>query len=142
MLMLPWALAGYEADRWSLWALSRLETVSIMVWTGQQPRPGCRAHHLPELNDVEEMLIARAHVHVQVRQIRGQQYQYSGHTVCFKQNTQKICNKLPLVLKDLNIIPLKPASGQASEIWAKARVVVYAQKWHTWDQFNVWVPCW
>jgi hypothetical protein len=51
---------------------------------------GAVPDHLPELNDVEEMLIARAHVHVQVRQIRGQQYQYSGHTVCFMQNTQKI----------------------------------------------------
>jgi ATP-dependent DNA helicase PIF1 len=76
---------------------------------------GAVPDHLPELNDVEEMLIARAHVHVQVRQIRGQQYQYAGHTVCFMQNTQKIYNKLPLMPKDLNIILLKPASGQASD---------------------------
>jgi hypothetical protein len=61
------------------------------------------------------MLIAWAHVHVQVRQIRGQQYQYSGHTVCFMQNIQKLYNKLPLIPKDLDIILLKPASGQASD---------------------------
>jgi ATP-dependent DNA helicase PIF1 len=61
------------------------------------------------------MLIARAHVGVQVRRIGGQQYQYSSHTVCFIQNTQKIYNKLPLTPKDLNIILLKPASGQASD---------------------------
>ena len=52
---------------------------------------------------------------MQVRQVRGQQYQYSGHTVCYMQNTQKVYNKLPLVPKDLNILLLKPATGQASD---------------------------
>jgi hypothetical protein len=79
---------------------------------------GAVPDHLPELNDVEEMFIARAHVHVQVRQIRDQQYQYSGHTVCFMQNTQKLYNKLPLMSKDLDIILLKPASGQESDMAA------------------------
>ena len=45
--------------------------------------------HLPVLNDVEEMLIAR-HTHLQVRQVKGQQYRYTGHTVHFMQDTVKV----------------------------------------------------
>ena len=77
--------------------------------------------HLPALSEVEEMLIARAHVHVQVRQIRGQQYQYSGHTVSFMQNTQKLYTKLPLKPKELNILLLKPASGNDDDSWGIKR---------------------
>lgn len=67
--------------------------------------------HLPELSEIEEMLIARAHVHIQLRKIKGQQLKYSGHTVTFMQNTQKIFTKLPLLPRDVDIILLKPAAG-------------------------------
>jgi hypothetical protein len=66
---------------------------------------------LPVLSEVEEMLIARAHVHVQVKQVQGQQLKYTGHTVNFMQNTQKIYYKLPLLPTELDIVLLKPASG-------------------------------
>lgn len=61
------------------------------------------------------MLIARAHVHVQVRQIKGQQFSYSGHTVNFMQNVTKVYRKLPLLPSDLDIILLKPASESGSD---------------------------
>ena len=70
---------------------------------------------LPQLTDIEEMLIARAHVHVQVYMIKDHQYKYSGHTVTFMQNTQKLYNKLPLLLEDLDILILKPATHSSEQ---------------------------
>lgn len=40
--------------------------------------PGEVPPHLPKLSQVQEMLIARAHVHVEAKRIRGHQYQYTG----------------------------------------------------------------
>jgi uncharacterized protein DUF6570 len=45
--------------------------------------PGEVPEHLPALSQVEEMLIARVHLHLEAKRIRGLQYQYTGHTVCF-----------------------------------------------------------
>ena len=59
--------------------------------------------HLPVLTDIEEMTIARIHTHIQVRQIKGQQYKYSGHTINFMQNTKKLYTKLPLLPSDLDV---------------------------------------
>ena len=71
--------------------------------------------HLPELNDVEETLIAPVHTHLQVRQVKGQQYRYTGHTVHFMQDTVKVHNRLPVTPEQLDIVLLKPASGAAEE---------------------------
>ncbi|KOS39091.1 hypothetical protein ACN38_g10077 [Penicillium nordicum] len=38
---------------------------------------------LPELTQVEEILISRVHVFIEVRLIRGQQYRYQGHVIHF-----------------------------------------------------------
>ena len=51
--------------------------------------PGTVSKHLPILTEVEEMIIARVYVHLQVARVRGQQYQYTKHVVCFGQNTPK-----------------------------------------------------
>jgi hypothetical protein len=49
--------------------------------------PGDMPAHLPELTQVEEMIIARSHVQMMVHRYRGHQYHYSGHCVSFMQNT-------------------------------------------------------
>ena len=51
---------------------------------------GSLPHNLPSSSEIEEILIARAHVHVQVRQIKGQQFFYSGYTVNFMLNATKV----------------------------------------------------
>lgn len=51
--------------------------------------PGAVPSYLP-LYIAEGMLIARAHVHMHFRRMRGCQYKYSGHVVNFMQNTAKI----------------------------------------------------
>jgi hypothetical protein len=68
--------------------------------------------HLRALSDVEEMLIARAHVHRQIARVRGHQYQYTGHVVCFAQNTPKVWHQLPLLPRELDIVILKPAAAE------------------------------
>lgn len=60
--------------------------------------------NLPSLSEIEEILITEAHVHVQIRQIKGQQFSYSGHIVNFMQNVTKVYQKLPLLPSDLDII--------------------------------------
>jgi hypothetical protein len=44
---------------------------------------------LPILTAVEELLITRVYVYLQVVRIRGQQHRYTGHVCCFGQNTPK-----------------------------------------------------
>jgi len=50
--------------------------------------PGSIPEHLPALTQVEEMLIARVHVFIEVRQVRGQQYKYTGHVINFLQDVE------------------------------------------------------
>ena len=71
--------------------------------------------HLPILTQTEEMLIARAHVHVQVRRIRGHQYKYSGHTVNFMQDNMKLYDRLPLLPANLDIVLLRPSSRNTTD---------------------------
>jgi len=66
--------------------------------------------NLPKLSQVEEMLIAKVHTFVEVHQVRGQQYKYSGHVCNFLRDVGKVYDKLPLLPKDLEIILLKPAN--------------------------------
>ena len=64
---------------------------------------------LPDLSAVKQMLIARAHMHMEVKRYRGHQYHYSGHTVCFMQNTAKLYDTLPLIPEELGVLMLRPA---------------------------------
>jgi len=41
------------------------------------------------LTAVEELLIARVYIYLQVVRVRGQQHRYTGHICCFGQNTLK-----------------------------------------------------
>jgi ATP-dependent DNA helicase PIF1 len=61
------------------------------------------------LTQVEEMLIARVHCFVEVRQVRGSQFRYRGHVVNFLNNTGKVYDCLLLLPSDLDIIIIRPA---------------------------------
>ena len=74
--------------------------------------PGELPTGLPALTQVEEMLIARVYVFIEVRQYKGVQYSYKGHIVNFLASTGKIYNQLPLLPGDLDIILLKPANAK------------------------------
>jgi hypothetical protein len=51
--------------------------------------PGPIPSFLPILTAVEELLIARVYVYLQVVRIRGQQHRYTGYVCYFSQNTPK-----------------------------------------------------
>ena len=70
--------------------------------------PGPVPAHLPELTQVEEMVIARAHVQMLVKRVRGHQYQYTGHCVTFMQDIVRTVNVLPLLPSELDIVLLRP----------------------------------
>jgi hypothetical protein len=70
--------------------------------------PGEIPAHLPALSQVEEMIIARSHVHMLVHRYRGHQYQYSGHCVSFMQNSVKTVNILPTLPTELDTLLLRP----------------------------------
>lgn len=77
--------------------------------------PGEVPSYLPCLSIAEEMLIARAHVHMDFRRVKGCQYKYSGHVVNFMQNTAKIINRLPSLPKELQVVILKPAASSVND---------------------------
>jgi hypothetical protein len=62
---------------------------------------------LPKLTRIEEMLIARVHVFIEVRKVRGQQYHYRGHVVNFLRETGRVYDRLPLLPRDLEVILLR-----------------------------------
>jgi hypothetical protein len=70
---------------------------------------------LPELTQVEEILVARVHVFVEVRQVRGQQYKYKGHILNFLRDTGRVYNTLPLLPQNLDIIILLRPSNTAAD---------------------------
>jgi hypothetical protein len=73
--------------------------------------PGPMPPNLPVLTAIEEMLLARVHVFMEIRQHRGVQYKYRGHICHFTVNVGKVFNRLPLLPQDLDIIILKPPAS-------------------------------
>lgn len=50
---------------------------------------------LPDLTLIEQLLISRIHVAINVFKVRGQQYKYRGHIVHFFKNVAKVYSELP-----------------------------------------------
>src|SRR6202453_5279145 len=66
--------------------------------------PGNRASHLPELTQMEEMLISPVHALVQLWQIHGGQTKYTGHTCNFPHENVIFHAKVPLLPEECDII--------------------------------------
>ena len=75
------------------------------------PVPG----FLPILTAVEEFLIARVYVYLQVMCVRGQQHHYTGHVCCFGQNTPKTWRQLPRLPTELDILVVRPAAVEGGK---------------------------
>jgi hypothetical protein len=65
---------------------------------------------LPQLSAIKEMCIARVHCFVEVRQHQGVQFKYKGHVCNFLLNVGYVHNWLPLLLKELDIILIRPSN--------------------------------
>jgi hypothetical protein len=72
--------------------------------------PGDIPAHLPELTQLEEMIIARSHVQMIVHRYRGHQYHYTGHCVSFMQSNIKTVDMLPNLPSELDIVLLRPSN--------------------------------
>jgi ATP-dependent DNA helicase PIF1 len=77
--------------------------------------PGTVPADLPELTQVEEMVIARAHVQMLVKRVRGHQYQYTGHCVSFIQDIVRTVDVLPNLPEELDIVLLRPPAQYSDE---------------------------
>ena len=65
--------------------------------------------HFSSLSITEELLIARAHVLMNLRRVRECQYKYSEHVVNFMQNIAKIIHRFSNLLENLQMLVLKSA---------------------------------
>ena len=77
--------------------------------------PGTVPSHLPELTQVEEMVIARAHVQMLVKRVRGHQNHYTGHCVTFMQNIVRTVDVLPTLPSELDIVLLRPPESRTDD---------------------------
>ena len=57
--------------------------------------------HLPQLTQIEEMLIARSHVVMVCMQVAGGNVQYRGNILNIQQNSERIFKYVPLLPSDL-----------------------------------------
>jgi len=58
-------------------------TLPSLFSESNELNPGPIPSFLPILTAVEELLIARVYVHLQVIRVRGQQHRYTSHVCCF-----------------------------------------------------------
>ena len=65
--------------------------------------------YLPELIQVEEMIIAWSHVQIIVYRYHGHQYHYTGYCMSFIQNTVKTVDVLPNLPSELDVVVLQPS---------------------------------
>ena len=88
----------------------KTEELPFLISTANFTDPGSIPDDLPKLTQVEEMLIARVHVFVEIRQVRGQQYKYSGHVCNFLRDIGKVYTRLPLLPENLEMVIIRPAN--------------------------------
>lgn len=86
----------------------------LMGWHNQMD-PGLVPTELACLTTLEEMIIARVHLHLQVWRVRGLQYHYTGHCVSFWQNSADFISILPTLPENINLLLLRPSSKDAEE---------------------------
>ena len=67
------------------------------------------------LTAIEELLIARVYIHLQVVRVHGQQHRYTGHVCCFGQNTPKTWRQLPRLPTELDILVVRPAAIEGGQ---------------------------
>jgi hypothetical protein len=80
---------------------------------------------LPILTAVEELLIARVYVYLQVVRVRGQQYRYTGYVCCFGQNTLKTWRQLLWLPTELDILVVRPTVVEGGEYLSRRFIKRY-----------------
>lgn len=82
--------------------------------------PGDIPDHLPELNSIEEMLVALNHPMVVVYRKRGGQHHYSGHVINFPQNISTYVRKLPHTINHIPYYIIFDAKSKSGKVELEA----------------------
>ena len=98
--------------------------------------PGFVPNRLPILDQIEQMLISRIHVSIQIQSVRGAQFRYTGHVINFLRDVGKIYNKLPLLPEDLEIIILRPSNTDENPGLRRQFAKDYRVRW---SAITVWL---
>jgi ATP-dependent DNA helicase PIF1 len=66
------------------------------------------APDLPELIDIEQMMIALVHISMHIAHIKGAQYRYKGHVMTFLRDVPDVVTVLPRLPQHCNMILIRP----------------------------------
>jgi hypothetical protein len=62
---------------------------------------------LPELTQMEELMISPVHAMIQLWQVRGGQTKYTGHTCNFFRDVTQFHNRVPLLPEECEVIVMR-----------------------------------
>jgi hypothetical protein len=91
------------------------EGESFLFSKGDNMDLGVVPECLRDLTQMEEMIIAKAHCHMIMKRVRGHQYHYTRHAVCFWQNNMTFIDALPSLPKHVDIVLLRPHGARMGE---------------------------
>lgn len=77
--------------------------------------PGVVFAHLPELTQMEEIIISPVHALVQLWQVRGGQTKYTGHTCNFPRENAVFYTKVPLLPEECDFIIMCHTTANAED---------------------------
>ena len=66
-------------------------------------------------SQVEEMLLSKVHVQLQIWRVGGQQTKFAGHTCLFSRDTGALLTRLPLLPSELDVLIIKPDGHLAEQ---------------------------
>ena len=109
----PWEILG-SCSTWKVCGRCRRDFEQPYLYSAANKMdPGPIPPQLPELTLAEEMLIARAHVQMDISRVRGCQYKYKGHVISWMQNIPNMVQRLPSLRKcATTVIILHPERRQ------------------------------
>jgi ATP-dependent DNA helicase PIF1 len=70
--------------------------------------PGLIPDHLPELTDMEQMLISPVHISMHMAHIKGAQYRYKGHVMTFLRDIPDVVTVLPRLPQHCHVVMIRP----------------------------------
>lgn len=73
-----------------------------------QMDPGPVPDSLPELTDIEQMLIAPVHISMHMAHVMGAQYSYKGHVMTFLRDIPDVVSVLPRLPQHCHIVMIRP----------------------------------
>ena len=77
----------------------------------------CLSHGIPPPDapsQIEEMMLSKVHVQLQIWRVGGQQTKYAGHTCLFPRDNGALITRLPLLPSELDVLIIKPRGDRSA----------------------------